>query len=196
MSDLVDTADSPVPLDIPDTDTLADGTLPDLYVGLEAPLLAPGDGIVTDRHHVSADRYEPEDPMNQDKIARVFIEQINQVQKTAPEEGLVTCQACAEPLRDGRVCTALAVQYSAHTPWRGTHVRCGDHPLSLAAHTTLGVRQRLVVGRCARVVDHTSQRDWPVVLGRVRAVSPARTTTAIPIPLRSDTNPDPQEARA
>jgi hypothetical protein len=34
-------------------------------VGLEIPLLAPGDGIVTDRHHASADRYEADDPQNQ-----------------------------------------------------------------------------------------------------------------------------------
>jgi len=40
-------------------------TFPDLYVGLEIDLLAPGDGIVTDRHHASADRYEADDPMNQ-----------------------------------------------------------------------------------------------------------------------------------
>jgi hypothetical protein len=40
-------------------------TFPDLYVGLEIDLLAPGDGIVTDRHHASADRYEADDPQNQ-----------------------------------------------------------------------------------------------------------------------------------
>ena len=40
-------------------------TVPDLYVGLKIPLLAPGDGIVTDRHHASADRYEADDPQNQ-----------------------------------------------------------------------------------------------------------------------------------
>ena len=39
--------------------------LPDLYVALEANLLAPGDGIITDRHHASADNYEADDPMNQ-----------------------------------------------------------------------------------------------------------------------------------
>jgi len=38
---------------------------PDLYVGLDIGLLAPGDGIVTDRHHASADRYEADDPQNQ-----------------------------------------------------------------------------------------------------------------------------------
>ena len=38
---------------------------PDLYVGLDIDLLAPGDGIVTDRHHASADRYEADDPQNQ-----------------------------------------------------------------------------------------------------------------------------------
>jgi len=38
---------------------------PDLYVGLDIDLLAPGDGIVTDRHHASADRYESDDPQNQ-----------------------------------------------------------------------------------------------------------------------------------
>jgi hypothetical protein len=39
--------------------------LPDIYVGLETDLLAPGDGVVTDRHHASADNYEADDPMNQ-----------------------------------------------------------------------------------------------------------------------------------
>jgi hypothetical protein len=43
----------------------ADMTLPDLYVGLDIGLLAPGDGVVTDRHHASADRYEADDPQNQ-----------------------------------------------------------------------------------------------------------------------------------
>jgi hypothetical protein len=44
----------------------ADNTrLPDVYVGLRIPLLAPGDGVVTDRHHASADRYEADDSMNQ-----------------------------------------------------------------------------------------------------------------------------------
>ena len=46
-------------------DEFAESLLPDLYVGLEIDLLAPGDGIVTDRHHASADRYEADDPMNQ-----------------------------------------------------------------------------------------------------------------------------------
>jgi hypothetical protein len=40
-------------------------TFPDVYVGVEVDLLAPGDGIVTDRHHASADRYEADDPQNQ-----------------------------------------------------------------------------------------------------------------------------------
>ncbi|MFA9518466.1 hypothetical protein ACERIT_14850 [Halopenitus sp. H-Gu1] len=39
--------------------------LPDVYIGLEIGLLSPGDGIVTDRHHASADRYEADDSMNQ-----------------------------------------------------------------------------------------------------------------------------------
>lgn len=39
--------------------------LPDLYIGLNIDLLAPGDGIITDRHHASADRYEPDDAQNQ-----------------------------------------------------------------------------------------------------------------------------------
>nr|WP_174876516.1 hypothetical protein [Halapricum salinum] len=38
---------------------------PNVYVGLEIDLLSPGDGVVTDRHHASADRYEADDPMNQ-----------------------------------------------------------------------------------------------------------------------------------
>jgi hypothetical protein len=46
-------------------DEFTESTFPDLFVGLEIDLLAPGDGIVTDRHHASADRYEADDPMNQ-----------------------------------------------------------------------------------------------------------------------------------
>lgn len=52
-----------VNLDLPQP--LEDMQFPDVYVGLEIDLLAPGDGIVTDRHHASADRYEADDPMNQ-----------------------------------------------------------------------------------------------------------------------------------
>ncbi|WIV67361.1 hypothetical protein QQ977_01135 [Natrialbaceae archaeon AArc-T1-2] len=48
--------------DLPPVD---ESTFPDLYVGLEVDLLAPGDGVVTDRHHASAERYEADDPMNQ-----------------------------------------------------------------------------------------------------------------------------------
>jgi len=45
--------------------TVDEMAFPDLYVGLDINLLAPGDGIVTDRHHASADRYEADDPQNQ-----------------------------------------------------------------------------------------------------------------------------------
>jgi hypothetical protein len=40
-------------------------TFPRVYVRLDVDLLAPGDGIVTDRHHASAGRYEADDAMNQ-----------------------------------------------------------------------------------------------------------------------------------
>lgn len=43
---------------------VADLTVPDLYVGLDIDLVAPGDGIVTDRHHASSGRYEADDPQN------------------------------------------------------------------------------------------------------------------------------------
>ncbi|QSG07568.1 hypothetical protein [Halapricum desulfuricans] len=49
-------------LDLP---PIEDIHLPNIYVALEIDLLAPGDGIVTDRHHASAERYEADDPMNQ-----------------------------------------------------------------------------------------------------------------------------------
>ncbi|WP_303646798.1 hypothetical protein [Haloarchaeobius salinus] len=52
-----------VELDVPRS--VEEMLLPDVYVGLEIDLLSPGDGIVTDRHHASADRYEADDPMNQ-----------------------------------------------------------------------------------------------------------------------------------
>ncbi|MFC6718910.1 hypothetical protein ACFQGT_14475 [Natrialbaceae archaeon GCM10025810] len=48
-----------------DLPELEESTFPDVYVGLEVDLLAPGDGVVTDRHHASADRYEADDPQNQ-----------------------------------------------------------------------------------------------------------------------------------
>ena len=44
--------------------TVDEMAFPDLYVGLDIDLLAPGDGIVTDRH-ASADRYEADDPQYQ-----------------------------------------------------------------------------------------------------------------------------------
>ncbi|QSG02804.1 hypothetical protein [Natranaeroarchaeum sulfidigenes] len=58
-----DTSHLDIDVDIPrDIDEMS---LPDIYVGLDIDLLAPGDGIVTDRHHASADRYEADDPQNQ-----------------------------------------------------------------------------------------------------------------------------------
>ncbi|QKY19674.1 hypothetical protein B4589_004505 [Halolamina sp. CBA1230] len=56
---------SHLPGDVAFPDTAEDLLFPDVYVGLEIDLLAPGDGVVTDRHHASADRYEADDPMNQ-----------------------------------------------------------------------------------------------------------------------------------
>jgi hypothetical protein len=59
----LDAAHLDIDLDLPRP--VADMHLPDLYVGLDIDLLAPGDGIVTDRHHASSDRYEADDPQNQ-----------------------------------------------------------------------------------------------------------------------------------
>jgi hypothetical protein len=44
---------------------LTDTQLPDLYIDFRSPLLALGDGIITDRHHASAANYDPDDAMNQ-----------------------------------------------------------------------------------------------------------------------------------
>lgn len=63
MTDVFSTSTCDVDLDLPvDADEFH---FPDIYVGLEIGLLAPGDGVVTDRHHASSDRYEPDDPQNQ-----------------------------------------------------------------------------------------------------------------------------------
>jgi len=43
---------------------VSDATFPKLYLGVEADMLALGDGIVTDRHHASAGQYEADDAMN------------------------------------------------------------------------------------------------------------------------------------
>jgi len=59
-----DESDLPVEFNLP-VEEEEELILPDLYVGLDAGLLAPGDGIVTDRHHASSDRYEADDPQNQ-----------------------------------------------------------------------------------------------------------------------------------
>jgi len=58
-----DASDLAVEFDLP-VDP-GDLLFPDVFVGLEIGLLAPGDGVVTDRHHASAGRYGADDPMNQ-----------------------------------------------------------------------------------------------------------------------------------
>ena len=117
-------------------------------------------------------------PMRQEGIEQQLIEEIYQLQKTAPEAGHVTCQACAQPLPDGSEVTAYAVRPCRHTPWTVAQLRCGDHPLSLTNHTTLGVHERLVTGRLARVVDQASQRAWPITItDNTIATSPPQTTT-------------------
>jgi len=53
----------PVEFDVPEPSE--ELLFPDVYVGLELDLVAPGDGVVTDRHYASSGRYEPDDAMNQ-----------------------------------------------------------------------------------------------------------------------------------
>jgi hypothetical protein len=53
----------PVEFDLPES---GEGLLfPDVFVELNIDLVAPGDGVVTDRHYASSGRYEPDDAMNQ-----------------------------------------------------------------------------------------------------------------------------------
>ncbi|MFY4812566.1 hypothetical protein ACOJIV_07600 [Haloarcula sp. AONF1] len=62
--------------------------------------------------------------------------------------------------------------------------RCGDHPLTLADYTTLGVDGHLITGRLARVVDQGYQQSWPIIVAdKTVATSPPDTTV-------------PQEAQA
>lgn len=42
-----------------------DGVLTDVYIQLQADLLAIGDSIITDRHHASGSNYEADNPQNQ-----------------------------------------------------------------------------------------------------------------------------------
>lgn len=60
---MLESSEIDVELDLPRS--VEEMTLPDVYVGLDVGLLAPGDGVVTDRHHASAERYEADDAMNQ-----------------------------------------------------------------------------------------------------------------------------------
>jgi hypothetical protein len=56
-------------------------------------------------------------------------------------------------------------------------LRCGDHPLSLTSQTTLGVDERLIAGRVARIVDQAHQRAWPITIADTTvATSPPDTT--------------------
>ncbi|WP_262177006.1 hypothetical protein [Haloarcula laminariae] len=105
------------------------------------------------------------------------IEEIIQVQSNAHEAGHVTCQACAQPLPDGTEVTAYAVRPGRHAPWMVAQTRCVDHPLTLSNQTTLGVDERLLTGRLARIVDQAHQRSWPITIAEtVVATSPAETT--------------------
>lgn len=65
MSDVPAFDDEHLEMDLTIPDSEDEMTFPDVYVGLEIGLLAPGDGIVTDRHHASGERYKPDDPLNQ-----------------------------------------------------------------------------------------------------------------------------------
>jgi hypothetical protein len=65
MSDVPDFDDDHLEMDLTIPESEDETTFPDVYVGLNIDLLMPGDGIVTDRHHASADRYEADDPQNQ-----------------------------------------------------------------------------------------------------------------------------------
>jgi hypothetical protein len=57
----------------------------DVFVGLEVGLLAPGDGIVTDRHHASSDRYEADGTENQIGVQFSPVRQRVDVMKGQPE---------------------------------------------------------------------------------------------------------------
>lgn len=65
MSDVPAFDDEHLETDLTIPESEDEVTFPDVYVGLEIGLLAPGDGIVTDRHHASGERYRPDDPLNQ-----------------------------------------------------------------------------------------------------------------------------------
>jgi hypothetical protein len=173
-----------VPLEIPD--------------GFNSGVSTTGNGEATGRHATSTKHHRFDSSSERGRILESLIESIYQTDKKSPEDGPVTCQACAQPLQDGNTCTAHAVRASAHAPWVVTHSRCdcGDQPLSLANRTTQGVEERLLTGRRARVADHTTQQDWAVVIGGVREHSSAETTTAVPVPITPTPHTETQEGWA
>jgi hypothetical protein len=108
---------------------------------------------------------------------RVPIEEIHQLIKAAPVEGSVICQACGKHLRDGACVTAYAFR-SSHHSWTLGQTRCGDHPLCLTRHTTLGIHECLLRGRIARVVDQATQQAYPIILApTVDTVAPPQEAT-------------------
>lgn len=107
------------------------------------------------------------------------IEDPSQRQYQAHKTGHVTCQACAQPLPDGTGVTAYAVRLCPHSPWMVAKTCCGDHSLTLADHTTLGVDERVMSGRVARVVDQVHQRSWPITIAE-DPITTASPHTTIP----------------
>jgi hypothetical protein len=109
---------------------------------------------------------------------RVRIEEIHQLIKAAPVEGSVICQVCGKELRAGTTVTAYAYR-SSHHGWTLGQTRCGDHPLCLTRHATLGVDECRLSGRIARVVDQATQQTYPIILApTVDTVAPPQEAPA------------------
>lgn len=93
--------------------------------------------------------------------------------------GSVTCQACGKKLRDGACVTAYAYAVRPDQQWKLGQTRCGDHPLCLPRHATLGVHERLLRGRIARIVDQAYQQTYPIILDpEITATAPPEEASA------------------
>jgi hypothetical protein len=126
---------------------------------------------------------ERRDSDQQESIDSPSIEDINQLKLTALGAGAAVCQRCGKRFHGGEHVSVYVFRRCPHATWLAGQARCADHPIALDTLASLGVREYVVSGRVGHCIDHTRQREWPVLLApELEAVSPPDTETAFDLP--------------
>lgn len=122
-------------------------------------------------------------PIIQESIDSQLIEDISQILCVALGAGVAVCQECGKRFHGGEHVSVYVFRRCPHAAWLAGQTRCSTHPLSLDTLASLGVRECVVSGRVGHCIDHTLQREWPVLLTpELEAVSPRDTETASDLP--------------